>query len=210
MLDMIDVTNAIEFVAADFPAATAEFENERTLGDEIASLWSANVSAKKAARATNSELRAIRARLGKQFHEMKQMLAKPGRGGQWSSFLKERQIPRATADRLAERHQRSLSPSLNCVTEEVSEPTDEDVQKLFNSLWPKLRRTLRSQQSVLLFVDLLTSHFKGGEPTAHELPAPAPATAAFDPPSPSGNSSVEPESYIAVPLETDQGVVSAP
>jgi hypothetical protein len=88
---------------------------------------------------------------------MKQVLAKQGRGGQWSSFLMERGIPRATADRLAARHLRSLNPNANCVTEELSEPSDEDVRRLFASVWPKLRRTLRSQQSVLLFVDLLTS-----------------------------------------------------
>ena len=79
---------------------------------------------------------------------MKQILAKPGRGGQWSSFLVERQIPRATADRLVARHLRSLDPNANCVTEDVSEPTEEEVQRLFTSVWPKLHRTLRSRQSV--------------------------------------------------------------
>jgi len=161
MLDIIDVTNAIESMPPDFPAVTAECQNEPKLGDEITSLWSAHVDAKNAARATNSELRTIRAKLGEQLHEMKQMLARPGRSGQWSSFLLERGIPRATADRLVTRHLRSISPDLNCITEEVSEPTDEEVQKVFNSLWPKLRRVLTTPESFYRFIDLLTFTYDG-------------------------------------------------
>jgi hypothetical protein len=89
-------------------------------------------------RATNEELRVLRAKLGEQLSEMKQMLAKPGRGGQWSSFLEERQIPRATADRLVARHLRSLDPDANRLSEPVSEPTEEEVQRLFIAVWPKL------------------------------------------------------------------------
>src|ERR1700689_5369613 len=149
MLEVIDATNTIESLATDFTPETVEAHNE--LGTAITNLWSMHLNAKNAARATNEELRTLRAKLGEQLSEMKQILAKPGRGGQWSSFLMERGIPRATADRLVERHLRSLNLDENCVTEEVSEPTDEDVQKLFTSLWPKLRRTLRSRQSLDLF-----------------------------------------------------------
>ena len=97
----------------------------------------------------------------------------------------------------------------NCITEEVSEPTDEDVQKLFIAVWPKLRRTLRSRQSVLIFVDLLTSHFKSSEPTVPEIPAVMPAAATFDLPSSDGDSLVEPEFYDALPPETDRATICA-
>jgi hypothetical protein len=176
MLEVIDATNTdamnvIESLATDFTPETADSQNVRTLRDEIASLWSTHLSTKIAARATSEELRVLRIKLGEQLSEMKQILAKPGRGGQWSSFLMERGIPRATADRLVARHLRSLIPDENCVTEDVSEPTDEDVRKLFTAVWPKLRRTLRSQQSVVLFVDLLTAHCQPSEPTVHEISA---------------------------------------
>jgi hypothetical protein len=59
---------------------------------------------------------------------MKELLAKPGRDGQWSGFLRERNIPRATGDRLVARHQRSLNPDANRLSEPVSEPTEEEVQ----------------------------------------------------------------------------------
>src|SRR5580704_16695664 len=158
MLEVIDAMNTdtmktTESLATDF---TTETDSQNELGEAITILWSAHLNAKNTVRATNEELRALRAKLGEQLWEMKRLLAKPGRGGQWSSFLAERQIPRATGDRLVARHLRSLDPDENCATEELSEPTDEDVQKLFVALWPKLRRTLRSEKSVDLFVSLLT------------------------------------------------------
>jgi hypothetical protein len=163
MLEMIDVMNTTESLATDFTPEIIESHND--LGEAITGLWMAHADARNRARSTNEELRALRAKLGEHLWEMKQILVKPGRGGQWSSFLEERQIPRATADRLVARHLRSVNPDVNCVIEEFSEPTDEEVQRLFVAVWPKLRRTLRSQQSFTLFVRLLTSHFESGKVT---------------------------------------------
>jgi hypothetical protein len=161
MQNILDATDISDLVLPEFPEATSESPSEQMLGEAITSLWSEHLNAKNTARATNEELRRIRAMLGEQLSELKQILAKPGRGGQWSSFLLERGIPRATADRLVSRHLRSLDPNANCATEELSEPTDEDVRKLFIAVWPKLRRTLRSRHSIKCFVQLLMAHFKG-------------------------------------------------
>src|ERR1700682_6463421 len=98
MLDIIDATNTTDCVLPELPSATLESQNE--LGEEITNLWVAHANAKMAARATNVELRAIRAKLGEQLCRMKEVLAQPGRGGQWSGFLRNSKIPRATADRL--------------------------------------------------------------------------------------------------------------
>jgi hypothetical protein len=68
-----------------------------------------------------------------------------------------------TADRLVALHQRSLNPDVDCLSESVSEPTEEEVQKLFISVWPKLRCTLRSRESLALFIELLTSRHERGE-----------------------------------------------
>ena len=90
---------------------------------------------------------------------MKQILAKPGRDGQWSGFLREHNIPRATADRLVIRHLRSVNPDANRLSEPVSEPTEEEVQRLFSSILPRLRRLLRTPNSVYSFVSMLTSSY---------------------------------------------------
>src|ERR1700728_2115071 len=106
MLEVIDATNTdamnvIESLATDFTPETMESQNE--LGESITSLWVEHANAKIAARATNEELRALRTKLGAQLSEMKKLLACPGRDGQWSGFLREHNIPRATADRLVAR-----------------------------------------------------------------------------------------------------------
>jgi hypothetical protein len=185
MLELIDAMNTTELLTTDVTPAISNPPNE--LRDEIASLWVAHTTAKNTARATNAELHAIRAQLGRQLWEVKRLLASPGRDGQWSGFLRERGIPRATGDRLVTRHLRSLDPSANCVSEPISEPTDEDVQKLFASVWPKLRRTLRSQQSLELFVHLLVGHFESSKVTDQESPVVTPAAAISDLPSLDGS-----------------------
>jgi hypothetical protein len=182
MLDNIDIRNTIEPVGTDFPAAKTESRTE--LGEAITSLWSAHGVAKTTARATKDELGIIRAQLGAHLHEMKQMLAKPGCDGQWSGFLREHRIPRATADRLVTRHYRSLNPDANRLTEAGGDPVEQEVLRLFTTLWPKLRRTLTSQKSLHCFIDLLTSHCPQGEPTDLEIPAPTTATKTFVPISP--------------------------
>jgi hypothetical protein len=210
MLEMIEVTNTTESLATDFTPEATDPQTE--IGEAITNLWSAHLNAKNTARVTNQELRTIRAKLGEQLSEMKLILSKPGRDGQWSGFLRERNIPRATADRLVERHLRSLNPDENCATEELSEPTEEEIKKLFAAVWPKLRRTLRSRQSVDLFVRLLTAHCEHAELTVHEIPAVMPAAATFDPPSSDGDSlvaPVEPEFCSALSPGPDQGIICA-
>jgi hypothetical protein len=205
MLEVIDATNTdamnvIESLATDFTPEPTDSQTE--IGEAITNLWVAHAKAKIAARATNEELRALRGKLGEQLSEMKRLLAKPGCDGQWSGFLREHDIPRATADRLVGRHLRSLNPEENCFNEPVSEPTDEEVQKLFMAVWPKLGRTLRSQQSVDLFVSLLMAHCECREMTDHEIPAVMPAAATDDPPSSDGDSLVEGEFCSALPSGT--------
>ena len=163
MLDMIDVLNTSESVNTDFPTGASEPQDE--LGDEIASLWLAHVNATTLSKATREEIRTIRTKLAAQLHQMKKSLASPGRDGQWSGFLRERQIPRATADRLVQRHLRSLNPDINCVSESISEPTEQDVVRCFNSILPRLQRALRTPTSVYAFIAMLTDHFECGEIT---------------------------------------------
>jgi hypothetical protein len=165
------------------PHRVGRRHDQNELGETITSLWVAHANAKIASRATNQELRVLRAKLGEQLSEMKQLLAKPGRGGQWSGFLRERGIPRATADRLAARHLRSLNPDLNCVIEPISEPTEQEVEELFAAVWPKLKRTLRSRQSAELFVRLLMAHCECSEMADQESPVVTPATVIPDLPS---------------------------
>jgi len=147
------------------PAATSEIPHpngvpdEATLTSEITELWRLHTDYKGSIKSQAENLRSLRAELGKKLTEMKQSLARPGRSGQWSAWLKEREISRATADRLVNKHERSFHPELNCLNEAIQEPTEEQIQSLFGKIAPKLNRVLRTPTSVYRFIDLLASSF---------------------------------------------------
>src|ERR1017187_5757460 len=73
---------------------------ETHLAQEISTLWMENTRLSANRKATAKDLRQIRAILAERLHEMKSLLSRPGRGGQWRSWLKERGINRSTADSL--------------------------------------------------------------------------------------------------------------
>jgi hypothetical protein len=140
------------------PART--LEDEACLSTEIMQYWDIHMHCQGSLRETNQKAREVREHLGRLLFQLKQVLAQPGRNGRWSSFLKERGIPRATADRLVVRHQRSLDPDANRLSEATSEPTAEQVHKVFNSVWPRLRRVLVTPSSIYQFVLALASACK--------------------------------------------------
>jgi hypothetical protein len=126
------------------------------LTTEIVQLWQVHGDYQKSIKHDTEKFRVLRNELGKLLHQMKGLLARPGRGGQWSAWLKEREIPRSTADRLVQRYEHSLNPNVNRTIGSISELTEEEIQKLFFKVLRKLRPVLRTQQSVYRFVDLLT------------------------------------------------------
>jgi hypothetical protein len=135
--------------------------DEGILTNEIVELWQVHESHQTSIKHETEQFRALRNKLGKLLHQMKELLARPGRNGQWSAWLKERAIPRATADRLALKYEQSLHPHANCLSESISEPTEDEIEKLCAKVFPKLRRVLRTPQSQFRFVELLTSVFDG-------------------------------------------------
>jgi hypothetical protein len=141
------------------PQPEGSVQDETALTAEIAELWRLHTDYKGSIKSQTENLRSLRSELGKLLHQMKGLLARPGRNGQWSAWLKERQISRATADRLVTKYERSLNPELNCLNEAIPEPTEEQIQMLLNKVAPKLRRVLQTPASAFCFLDLLTSSF---------------------------------------------------
>jgi hypothetical protein len=82
---------------------------------------------------------------------MKTLLASPGRAGKWSEFLRNRNIARATADRLANSYKKSLQPP-NCILESIPESPEAAARNLVRKPWPKLRPVLASQELLYCFV----------------------------------------------------------
>jgi hypothetical protein len=125
---------------------------EARLANEIVALWQARVSAHGSIRKSQEELRAIRANLAEKLHGFKLVLSRRGCQGGWSSFLNAQGFSRATADRLAAAHEKSLAPAAGiCLNEQFLEP-DEDIRRYVRKLWPKLNRLLNNRKEVDVFV----------------------------------------------------------
>ena len=152
--------NSITAEVAESTESATALEDEVCLTTEIMQCWDIHMHYQGLLRGTNRKAREVREHLGRLLFQLKQVLAKPGRDGRWSSFLKEHDIPRATADRLVTRHQRSLDPNANRLSEATSESTAEQVQNVFNSVWPRLRRVLVTSSSIYQFVLALASACK--------------------------------------------------
>jgi hypothetical protein len=140
----------------EIPQPETPSQAEIALTDQIVQLWQIHLDFRASIKNETQKFRSLRDELARHLSEMKQVLAKPGRNGQWSSFLKEHKIPRGTADRLVQKYERTLSTHANCLTEQLAEPTEEEIQKLFFKVFPKLRWVLRTPQSVYRFIDLLS------------------------------------------------------
>lgn len=149
MEESITDNTGVEIVAT---AAQPVAQGEQQLADEIRHLWAVHVAAKTTVKQTREELRTLRKRLSERLCQMKLLLARPGRNGGWSSFLRSQGIAKATADRLVRKHEEISSPQPNIVSEQVSEPSRDDVGRFIDSQWSKLERNLPTPKSAYYFL----------------------------------------------------------
>jgi hypothetical protein len=130
-------------------------DTEKTLTDAITELWSVHVQAQSIVRKTKGELKAVRHNLAEHLFTMKLLLARPGRGGQWSSFLSQHNIPRTSADRLVSAHERFLSVDGNRTAGATKELSDEEIAQVAKTTWARLRNKLGTHQALYQFFSRL-------------------------------------------------------
>jgi hypothetical protein len=126
---------------------------EAQLTSRICELWRVHVKANIAIGETREGLKRIRIQLSRRLHELKGILSRPGRGGEWSAFLASSGIPRSTADRLVRAHEGTLTPkSENCTTGATDEPIEATIQRQVRTLWPRMSQVLTTRESVEMFI----------------------------------------------------------
>jgi hypothetical protein len=131
---------------------------DREVEARIVTLWGDHSTEVSRSVAATARLKAIKSELAKELYRLKQNYVKPGKEGQWGKFLKERGIPRSTADRYALKHARSIKTEEgNLLTEEItpSTPTDKKIIAKVNALAPGLSKFLGTRGAVSTFVNLL-------------------------------------------------------
>jgi hypothetical protein len=168
-------------VPADHPmfltyAKAADAGNEELLTFEIMQLWEMHRGMQCSVKERKKEIRALGKTIGEALCCMKRLLARPGRNGGWSAFLKSQSIPRTTADRLVAAYEHSLNPEPNCTDGAIPESNDAAVRRLFAAVWPRLRRVLTSRQALDLFVGQLTAAYEqaAADKAAEEVAASVP------------------------------------
>jgi len=194
---------------------------ETLLTEEISSLWTEHTRLSADRKVTSKELRLLRARLAQRLYEMKALLARPGCGGEWRGWLRERGIPRSSADRLVARYAESLGTDKQeeLPSGAIPESATPTAERLAASVWSSsLRRVLVTAESVFRFLASIAQisgipHEQRAEglmifspmtKAADEVPASAPA--ADQAPQPAeGGSAVPAEDSPAEPAPQPSG-----
>ena len=85
----------------------------------------------------------------------KNLLSRAGREGKFTGFLRENQIPRATAYRLIEASVHYSAEAVNRLSETITVPTEVDIAKIVSGLKPKLVGRLTTPELVDRFLHAL-------------------------------------------------------
>lgn len=145
--DLDEPSDAIVVISEE--DASTEFN----LSEKIPALWVAHRESKVAAKRSRQDLAEVRRQLAEELYRMKSLLARTGRSGLWSSFLRRHKIPRTTADRLASSHEASLkSASGNCPSDAISEPMEVQVHRLIQRIYPQIAKVVTSKEAAFAFV----------------------------------------------------------
>ena len=132
-------------------ATPDELQDQAFLTAQITYLWTVRECHATAISKDRKGMRSVDASLGQMLYSMKSLLARPGRGGNWSPWLKERGIARATADRLALRFARSRNLIEKSAHEQI-EPTESEIGKLFTAIWQRCEPKLPTAHSRYEFI----------------------------------------------------------
>ena len=113
-------------------------EQEQRLVTTIGELWSSTRTTESTIKRSRKEPAEVRHELGMRLNLYKNLLSRAGREGKFTGFLRENQIPRATAYRLIEASVHSSAEAVDHLSETITVPTEVDIAKIVSGLKPKL------------------------------------------------------------------------
>ncbi|MGA2632189.1 MAG: hypothetical protein ABSG54_18505 [Terriglobia bacterium] len=146
--DQAPVSQPVSMPYADLAAQG----NEEAIAHDIACMWETHRSMQGSVKDSQKELRELGKTLGEALFFMKLLLARPGRNGKWSEFLREKKIPRTSGDRLVSAYERSVNPDANCTNGAIQSPTQDEVRKLCSAVWSRVGKKLATSESVYWFI----------------------------------------------------------
>jgi hypothetical protein len=141
-----------------------DIEFEVKLTSEITKLWAEQRDGKASVRRTRAELKTLKLELGAKLSSMKSLLVRTGRGGGWAAYLRAQRLPVSSADRYVAQHEATLAlPVEKVLTEELPEPTVDQVRQFAQKLLPKLCKTLTTTELAFAFIDEIFWNIEAAE-----------------------------------------------
>jgi hypothetical protein len=129
-----------------------ELDNETFLTQSIVDLWETRQCYEEEVESDRRRMRHLNGTLGQMLFNLKAILARPGRNGQWSRWLADRNIARSSADRLVNHFAKSIGLKSPLGAIPGQEPTEAEIGKLFGAVWLRLERKLTTPQSIYDFL----------------------------------------------------------
>jgi hypothetical protein len=129
------------------------------LAGEVVHQWSCRQSYRRQICGLEAEFKKHDAVLGDLLYRMKRKLSKMGRNGGWSQWLKQRRIPRATADRLVLEHAEFFGLADELPHRERNEPLEANVSQAAYRTSDRLENMLTSPKSRMTFLRCLADLF---------------------------------------------------
>jgi DNA mismatch repair ATPase MutL len=138
---------------SDHGSMTEGSQAEISLEKQIGQLCGARNMYSSTIGRNRQKLAVVKVQLAEQLYNYKQLLARTGRGGKWTSFLRSLDINRASADRWVQAHERSLLPQPEKrLTEALSGPSHVEIVALAKKLRPGLARVLTTSEPIAQFL----------------------------------------------------------
>jgi hypothetical protein len=128
---------------------------DQYLAGEIVQQWSMRQSSRREIATRQAEVLKRDAVLGELLYRKKRELCKLGRNGRWCAWLKQRKIPRSTADRLVLQHAEFFRLEDEFPHRESSEPMDGNISQAAYRTSDRLENMLTTPRSRMTFIRCL-------------------------------------------------------
>jgi hypothetical protein len=132
---------------------------DQYLAGEIVSQWSRREDIRRMMNTQQAELLKIDGVLSGLLYEMKKKLCRLGRNGQWSAWLEQQKISRATADRLVLEHAEYFDLTDELPHRAEREPLEGRICQAANRTNSRLENMLTSAKSRLTFIKVIGDLF---------------------------------------------------
>lgn len=156
------------------------------LAGEIVQQWSVRQSYRREMSGLQAEVLKHDAVLGDLLHRKKRELCKLGRNGRWCAWLKQRKIPRSTADRLVLEHAEFFGLADELPHRERNEPLEGNISQAAYRTSDRLENVLTTPKTRMMFVRCLADllgfdvEFGDGDSVRLTIPRPVDGTVATD------------------------------